>query len=149
MQYYFPKSDEANVSSDGNVSIRLKDEHGSLLDGDKDGSLDIRAGGTVTIFSQSSGSIGTEKNPLEIIADKLILKDLDGHDAIRTNVWMENEEGDIHLTDHVVVDGVTWGLEARNGSVIFGDEISSDKLNSSLIVINGGDARIMAGRSAA
>ena len=66
------------VEAAGSVTIIINDEAGSLLDNDGDpDDDDLIAGDTVTIISDSTGSIGEDLNPLEIAAAKVVLKNLD------------------------------------------------------------------------
>ena len=142
------KGTDFNVSlikAADDVVIRLADDLGSILDGDsgKD-DTDIEVGGTVTIISGSTGTIGTDEDPLDANADILIMTDdetVPDVNHIDTETHLYFEDG-VKIDKNVIVDGVTWDIATREGSVVFADTIDAAEAKYTLSVINGGTASI-------
>ncbi len=131
------------VAAANDVEIWLYGEKDSILDGDRGtDDVDIKAGGLVTIYSDSRGSIGSsETDRLEIEAEKQEMFDLNRARVIRTDAFIYESEGDVHMDGSVVVDGAEWNLATNNGSVIF-SKPADDELTFNLTVENGGKAII-------
>ena len=106
----------------GSVVIRMENRQGSLLDDDTD-DLDIYATGNVVFMTESSGSIGTPSNLLEIEAANVYYYNLAGEDIVSTDTYIYVPEGDIILGWTVLtVKGCTLLIEVPNGS-LFGNDL--------------------------
>ena len=155
-----PADQNAGViqAPEGNVTIWMYDQNGSMFDRvqgaavpeQENDDIDILAKDTVTIYSHSSGAIGTAKDPLEI-KDKLIQKNLDDDEIIQTETHVYVPDGDLYIDKNVVVDNVIWDVATGNGSVIFADKPEDPEELAhpedldpeyTLTVINGGTALI-------
>ena len=107
-----------------NVTITMTDGEGSLLDGREPGETrpNIEADGNVTFVSSSSGSIGTEEDPLDIVAGgEVIFENLVGGGQLETDTFIHAEEGDIVIQPGTVVVDVLLEVTAEAGSIALTD----------------------------
>ena len=107
-----------------NVTITMTDGEGSLLDGREPGETrpNIEADGNVTFVSSSSGSIGTEEDPLVIVAGgEVIFENLVGGGQLETDTFIHAEEGDIVIQPGTVVVDVLLEVTAEAGSIALTD----------------------------
>jgi hypothetical protein len=128
----------------GDVTIKMTDPSGSILDGDKKGDdTDIYAPeGTVTIISASAGQIGTDRNPLEITAKIIDTHEFVSTETVSTDTHLYFDNGDVLYNRNIIVDGVVWDVKTFDGSIIFADSTDAEEGKYDLTVINGGAARI-------
>lgn len=112
------------------VIIRMPDTSGSLLDGndtetEKETNITATEGG-VTFVTASTGSIGTEKNPLEIrSAGAISFLDTDGNTGLKTDAYLDSGE-DLIFAKDIVVDGTgedrkTTLVATTTGNISFGN----------------------------
>nr|MCR4682955.1 hypothetical protein [Clostridiales bacterium] len=142
------------ISAGEDVTIRLEDENGSILDGDtphgKPDDNDIHAGGTITIIADSEGSIGTVDDPVEVQGETLIEDDDgsdDGNNVISTDTFFFVDKGDMIIDKNVIVDHAEWEIGTHDGSIIFADPDHLEEPQYTLTVINGGTAFIQTNKN--
>ena len=137
----------------GNVIIRLKDLNGSILDGDTAGGItkddtDIKAGGKLTIYSNSTGKIGTDEDPIEMEFGTYEQNQLDQEgvdsdtEVISTETHMYVENGNMTVDKNIIVDKVIWDVATKDGSIVFAESADAEEPQYTLTVVNGGDAEL-------
>lgn len=125
------------------VTVTMKDTQGSIIDANDtatDKAMNITAAkGDITFVSASSGSIGTEDNPLELSAKGQIrYKNLSGKDSLETDTFISGD-GDIELGD-IVVDG----LGELGGTKLYISTESGKISFGSMDVMRGGAVKLSA-----
>ena len=102
------------------VIVTMPDQAGSLVDGRTDAQTapNIAADEDVTLVTASTGSIGTQEKPLDIVAGgDIIFKNLLGGTELNTDAFIEVSDGDIVIEPDTVVRDVLLSVDAKNGSI--------------------------------
>ena len=111
---------QLGVITGENVVITMPDPAGSLLDGREPDETrpNIEAEGNVTFETSSSGSIGTDDDPLDIEAGgEVIFENFVGGGRLETDTYIKSEEGDIVIQPGTVVVDVLLEVTAEKGSI--------------------------------
>ena len=132
-----------------NVKLKMEDDEGSLLDGDRlnnnpDNADIVATEGDITIWARSAGSIGTKLDPLDMFAHgRVNILDQDGGKIIATDSYVyvpageDDSQADYTLDPYTVIDGAEFVLVTQNGSIIGYD----------LLLTNGGSFVAMTNRN--
>ena len=105
------------------VTITMQDDAGTLNDWGGTDEIDIEAANDLTIQSNSSGSLGTQFNPLDLkVGGTLYLRALDGTLGVFTDTYLFVKEGNggLYIADGTVVDGVDFVVIVENGDITGG-----------------------------
>ena len=115
-----------------NVKLEMEDPEGSLLDGDdpdNDGE-DIVSGGDITIITDSTGSVGTGGNMLEMDTQskdgEINFETPEGEKAITTDTYIYVPEGDMGLQEGTKVKGASLYIITFDGDIIGTDVTVED-----------------------